>query len=146
MRIWTQNPRGKSCPEICLRHRCVHTEWSAHILTPPHSLLQILSRPAFYLFLRLSHEASSLEGYDWKGHRLLVTNPLWWNLSWKFEPWRWTLITICKAGSPILPFRWGQQPLPHPVVAPSCKIYRFYSAAYHMASWNFLPVLESKTC
>ena len=134
MRIWTQNPRGKPYPkplsqtQLCA-HRRVHTSWphpdhccrfSADLPSTCHMLLMMWKLPLWRIMIE-------------KDTDCLLPHPRC-SLSLKIEPWRQTLITTPKAGSPVLPFQWGQQPLPRPVVAPSCKIDCSYSAAKYMTS------------
>ena len=40
---------GSRIQNLCLRHRCTHTQKGSQISTPPPALVQILSRPAFHL-------------------------------------------------------------------------------------------------
>ena len=122
--LWESGHRiqGESpIQSLSLRHSCVHTEECTH----PDPTLTTAADP----FMKLCLWRLMIE----KDTDCLLPHPRC-SLSLKIEPWRQTLITTPKAGSPALPFQWGQQPLPRPVVAPSCKIDCSYSAAKYMTS------------
>ena len=69
------NPESKCVPSPIQNFSQVHVH--AHILTPSHCFCRVPEdQPSTCNMLRSIHEALSLEAYDWKGHRELVTGPL----------------------------------------------------------------------
>ena len=124
----------------------VCTQKGAHIPTPAPTLLQILSRPAFHLPHVVKTQSWSLvSGGLWlkRAQRPLVEIP-------KSESGNKLQLQHPAAGSPVLPFQWGQWPLPHPAAAPYCKAGCLHLAATHMAhhilpcSLNPKPVNQQK--
>ena len=122
-----------------------HAHMTAHILTPPPALLQILSRPAFNL--------QNIKTQSWR----LVSRGFWLkraqsacyqmpvgdqvksvNTGDKLQ------LQLPAAASPVWLFQWGQWPQPHPVVAPSCKIGCFHLAANYLADYVLSVSLNPK--
>ena len=65
-------------PNLCLRHRCVHTEgFTTSQPHPQHCCRFSADLPSTcHMLLRPSHETSSLVPSNWKEHRVLVPRPL----------------------------------------------------------------------
>ena len=129
-----------------------HAHMTAHILTPPPALLQILSRPAFSL-------QSIIKTQSWR----LVSRGIWliraqsacYQMPGGYQvrsvnPGDKLQLQLPAAASPVWLFQWGQWPQPHPVVAPSCKIGSYCFAANHVVdcilslSLNPKPVNQQK--
>ena len=73
VRTWTQSLNVCQVQsKISLRCTCMHTSWPH-----PHCFCRVPADLSSTCNLSRSiHEALSLEAYDWKGHRELVTGPL----------------------------------------------------------------------